>query len=145
MIHQGVTSNLTQHSLSTIPVPSSPTHTHLVAVPCANSAFIYGLNITTKTKEKPHSFVHLFRSTPSPGLVTCSGVLFQPIPASQSQSQSQTQSESFEPLLAISTVSLSQSDTGTPITIGIVQMKPNPLDPACSSKRESYKVVIEYI
>ena len=132
MIHQGVTSNLTQHSLTTIPIPSSPTHTHLVAVPCANSAFIYGLNIKTKTKEKPHTFVHLFRSTPSPGLVTCSGVLFQPTPASQSQSQSQsqTQSESFEPLLAISTVSLSQSDTGTPITIGIVQMKPNPLAPA---------------
>ena len=68
---QSTTANNTLHNLAVSPL-TSPIHTHLVAVPCANSAVLYGLNATT------HTFNHLFRSTPSRGLVICSGTLFHP-------------------------------------------------------------------
>ena len=126
---QGTTANRTRHSLAVTSVSTHAhqTHSHLLAVPCANSAIIFALHAppsaptsaTTSATTPATNISHLFRSTPQKGLVTCSGVLFQP-------SSTQTHGE---PLLAITTVSTDDRDLGTPIHIGIVKIKRNPVSP----------------
>ena len=113
MIKQA-SNNTRQHSLAVTPITSS-SHTHLIAVPCANSAIIYGLNNNTDTI-LPSSFVHLFRSTPKANLVICTGVKFQP------------RQNNLMPLLAITTVPLTQVDINA-CHVGLIQITRNPVAP----------------
>ena len=123
---QGTTANNTRHTLAVTQFASSPAHTHLVAIPCANSAFVYGLNAAA-TPNMHSPFVHLFRTTPTRGLVTCSGVMFAP-------------TDDEDPLLAVVTISADDCDLGTPMHVSLVSFKCNPLEPEKVSCRNVINV-----
>jgi WD40 repeat protein len=110
---QGCTPNRTRHTLAVTRILDSD-NSHLVAIPCANSCFIYGLSADNNfaSPNNNTTFQHLFRVAPAEGLVTCSGVMFKP---------------SEEPILAITTVPV--DGIAKVINLGLVQIKHNPISP----------------